>query len=253
MRRLVLTLLCFLETCSFVSKADSIGINFVGGSTVNGMPAPLGANETAGFVPQQFWNNAPGASGTIALQGDAGASLPAFYPDFSAMWSSAFGIRSTPITETSANSRLMKGYLNSDDTLSGKIMVTISDIPPGFTAGGYAVIVYFDGDNRSANRVGRYTARALNYGSRTIYGLDGSNVDFAGSFKQVPSSRTTDQGGATPDGNFIIFTGLHDENFTLEVNGTSADDLNSRAALNAIQIVDQRSLPAPPGPVITST
>lgn len=32
-------------------KADLIGVNFVGGSTVNGMPADMGPAETAGLVP----------------------------------------------------------------------------------------------------------------------------------------------------------------------------------------------------------
>src|SRR5690349_22048574 len=67
-------------------RADSIGLNFIGGSFLGGVPQPLGASETAGFVPQKFWNNAGGNSGSTSLQGDAGAGIAAYYSGCSASW-----------------------------------------------------------------------------------------------------------------------------------------------------------------------
>lgn len=251
-RGLLLAVIGSLELLRFSAHADAVGINFVGGSTVNGMPAPLGKDETAGFVPQRFWNNAPDAAGSLSPQGDGGGGLAVTYSGFNVTWSDNFGIRSTPIADTGGNSRLMKGYLNADDTPSGRITVTVSGVPAAFTRDGYAVIVYCDGDNRSANRVGKFTLVATNYGTKTIYVLDKADVDFAGVFQPVPAGSVSDRGGATPAGNVVIFAGLRDENFRLEVNGASTGDANSRAALNGLQIVDMAALPTPPEPVITS-
>ncbi|MBI5388616.1 MAG: putative Ig domain-containing protein [Verrucomicrobia bacterium] len=238
----------------FVSSAlaDKIGLNFVGGSTVNGMPAPLGSQEVAGFIPQRFWNNAQGGSGSMSPEGDGGGGISVYYSGFNASWSDNYGIRSTPVPDAGGNSRLMKGYLNSDDTVSGTITVNVSGVPTVLRTNGYAVIVYFDGDNGDSSRVGEFTLSASLYGTKVIYGLDKANVNFTGTFKEVPASSTTDLGTATPDGNVAIFSGLFDAAFTLTVSGASSDDANLRGALNGIQIVDVLSLPMPPAPVITS-
>lgn len=236
-----------------LARADKVGINFIGGSTVNGMPGPLASDEVAGWIPQKFWNNASDASGSLNPEGDADAGIAVFYSGFSASWADAYGIRSTPVSDAGGNSRLMKGYLNSDDTPTGSIVVTITNVPGVFTSAGYAVVVYFDGDNGGAARVSKFTLSAPNFGQQTLYGLDKANTDFAGTFKEVPGSSTSDLGGSTPDGNVLVFATLTDSAFTLTVNGASTSDLNSRAALNAIQIVDARLLPNPPGPTITSS
>ncbi|MHB8520245.1 MAG: Ig-like domain-containing protein [Limisphaerales bacterium] len=232
--------------------ADKIGINFVGGSTVNGMPQALGSSEVAGFVPQQFWNNAAASSGTIAPEGDGGGGgFSVFYSGFHLTWSDVYGIRSTPIVESPGNARLMKGYLNTDNTSSGAATVTVTGVPPKLTANGYAVILYFDGDNKTFDRVSQFTLTAPVFGTRTLYGLDKANVDFGGTFKVVPGSSTTDQGGAPPDGNVVMFVGLNDDSFTLTVNGASASDGNSRGALNAIQLVNLLAMPPLPAVAIT--
>src|SRR6185437_1527933 len=236
-----------------VARADKVGINFIGGSTVNGTPAPMAANESAGWIPQKFWNNASGSGGSINPVGDADAGISVFYSGFSASWSDSFGTRSTPVADNGGNSRLMKGYLNTDDTPGGRITVTVTGVPGVFTAGGYAVVVYFDGDNVAAARVSGFTLTAPNFGQQTLYGLDKANTDFGGTFKEVSGSSTSDLGSSTPDGNVLAFATLTDSAFTLTVNGASTSDLNPRGALNAIQIVDARLLPNPPGPAITSS
>lgn len=244
--------LAFTLAVSVGAQGEAVGVNFVGGSTVNGMPQPLGSQEVAGFVPQRFWNNAHGAAGTINPKGDGGGETALIYPGFTVTWTDNFGIRSTPIADAGGNSRLLKGYLNCDDTVSGKIVVTVNGVPASLVNSGYAVIVYCDGDNQDANRVGKFTLIATDYGTKTVFALDRAQTNFDGTFTRVPNSSTTDRGAATPAGNVIIFTGLQAAGFRLEVNGASSDDFNSRAALNAIQLVDQASLPTPPEPVITS-
>lgn len=254
--RLVAGLAAFVSclTLTTLVRADNVGINFVGGSTANGTPSPLGSGEAAGFIAQQNWNSAQNSSGTISgLYADDGGGIGIYYGSgFAVSWSDVYGIRSTPIADGGGNSRLMKGFLNSDNTISGSATITVSGVPLGYTSRGYAVIVYFDGDNPAADRVSKFSVNASLYGTKTLYGLDKAGVSFSGTFKQVPSSSTTDLGSGTPDGNFVIFPNLTDTSFTLTVSGGSASDGNARGALNAIQIVPMSALPAPPAPVITS-
>ncbi|HWH72264.1 MAG TPA: hypothetical protein VNT26_23080, partial [Candidatus Sulfotelmatobacter sp.] len=79
----VLLLLSALEPAS----ASKIGLNFVGGSTVNGTPAIMADTEFAGYASQRFWNNLLNSGGSSSLQGDAGADISAFYAGLSVSWS----------------------------------------------------------------------------------------------------------------------------------------------------------------------
>ncbi len=228
-------------------RADRIGVNFVGGSIFNG--TPMGATELAGFIPQQNWNNAVGASGSLSPEGDDGGSIPTYYSGFNLTWN-ALNIGSTAIADTPGNNRLMKGFLLTlGVTTPGQVTVTVSGVPSHFVASGYAVIAYFDDWNTSGDQVEALTLNAPAYGTRTIYGLDPSGVDFSGAFQQVPSSSAADLGAATPAGNFVVFAGLTDTSFTLTVHSGSG---GTAAVLNGLQIVDVRDLPVPPAPVITS-
>ena len=209
-----------------LSEPDEIGLNFVGGGT-NGTPALLGAAELAGAYPASNWNNGTTLSKTtgLALNDVTGTATAA-----SASWTDPANLWSTSITDAGGNSRLMKGYL--DTSASSTSTITISGLPAAFTSAGYSVYVYFDGDNGGANRVGEYTL-----GGTTLYGLDPANTNFSGTFTQVPSSSTTDQGAATPAGNYLVFSGLNATGFTLTAQGASASDGAKRAPVNGIEIV----------------
>lgn len=129
--------------------------------------------------------------------------------------------------------------------------MTFTGIPAGLVASGYAVILYFDGDNQTFDRLSQFTLSAAGLGTKTLYGLDPANVGFAGTFKVVPGYSTADLGSATPAGNVLVFSGLKADSFTLTVSGARASDGNSRGALNAIQLVNLGTLPAMPAVAIT--
>src|SRR5438105_14605066 len=102
-----------LSTLIFFSIAlnaaeRSIGINFTGGSNATGgNPSSLENGDSVGVVPKSNWNNGSGNNGTIrSLTDDSGRPTGA-----SAKWES-YGTWSLNVASTSANGRLMKGYLD---------------------------------------------------------------------------------------------------------------------------------------------
>jgi len=114
----------------------------------------------------------------------------------------------------------MNGYL---DAASGATVVSVTGIP--FDS--YSVIIYFNGDSPSQDRVYNYQI-----GSSSIFVQD--NSPFSGTFIETVGS-TSDLGTSTPAGNFVVFTGLTGSAFTLDsIPGTSL--VTQRSVINAIQI-----------------
>jgi len=190
-----------------------VSLDFVGGGT-NGYPAALGGAEVAGVISAANWNNGAGASGAIStlkdnLGGLTGATV-SWVSD--STWS-------TPIPESAGNARMMKGYLNTP-TGKDKVTVTVSKLPAAFTANGYDVYVYVDGDNGGSTRVGSYTI-----GTQTVTETDTSN--FSGTFKLAANSV----------GNYLKFSNVGGSGFTLTaVPGATTDD-SPRSPVNGIEIV----------------
>jgi hypothetical protein len=58
---------------------------------------------------------------------------------------------------------------------------------------------------------------------------------------EVPETSTTDEGVNTPAGNYVVFSHLTDKDITLTATGGFASDGNPRAAINAIQIIPDRT------------
>ncbi|MBU6411173.1 MAG: putative Ig domain-containing protein, partial [Verrucomicrobia bacterium] len=230
--------------------ADDIGVNFEGGF----FPTPLPSSDAAGVVTQKFWNNVSGGSASaVPLVGDGGGSIAVNYSGFTLSVGSS-GSGTTTTTNTDGNGLLMVGYAIGESTSgAGTVGITVSNVPGQLISSGYAVIVYFDFNNGGAYAVDGFTLSAPKYGTKTLYGLDPANTDFSGTFKQVPSSSTSDLGASTPDGNYLVFAGLTDTNFTLTVTGGSNGGLGADYAfINGFQIVPLSALPAAPAPVITS-
>jgi hypothetical protein len=176
------------------ATGNTISIDFDGGNG-NGPNPLMDCSDVAGVVPSSHWNNAVGASGTLAnLVYDAGASSGA-----TLTWSSP-NIFSIGIPVTPGNYRMMNGYLDGSTP-----SVTISNIPPAFTNTGYNVYVYSDGD-AATGRVGRYTI-----GSTSITATD--NSTFAGTFTQASNSA----------GNYVVFPNVKTSQFTLSCLGLSGD------------------------------
>ncbi|HVT27631.1 MAG TPA: polysaccharide lyase 8 family protein [Lacipirellulaceae bacterium] len=205
-----------LTVRNFATTATpSIGVNFHGGGSTNGTPALMGSADEAGILSDANWNNASGGSGnaTGLLQSDGTSSTAAVAWSAHATWS-------TPVTDAAGNNRMMKGYLDTSDTST--TTVTVSNLPSTYTATGYDVYVYCDGDNATVSRIGNYTI-----GTTTITATDSPNTDFTGTFTL----------GNNATGNFIVFSNLTSSSFTLSAKGGSSTDTHPRAPVNAIEIV----------------
>ncbi len=191
-----------------------LSLRFDGGSG-NGNPAAMASSESAGVVAAANWNNALGANGTLSsLLDNHGRSTGA-----AAAWKSD-AIYSTPTPETAGNPRMMKGYL---DALADSSSVTVSSLPSSFTASGYDVYVYADGDNGAASRAGSYSVGTA---AQTL--ADAAGANFSGTFTQAVS------GGS---GNYLKFSSLTGPGFTLTATPGTASDGLQRAPLNGIEIV----------------
>ncbi|BCU79451.1 autotransporter-associated beta strand repeat-containing protein [Luteolibacter sp. LG18] len=191
---------------------SAISIDFQGGGS-SGTPAPMGAAETAGAVSLANWNASGGASGTVnSLKDYSGATTSA-----NVAWTSN-NTWSTNIPDTAGDRRMMKGYLDTNNTST--TTVTVSGLPSAFTGAGYDVYVYTDGDTGST-KAGDYTL-----GARTIKALDTGGSHFSGTYVQADGTA----------GNHIRFTGLTSSTFTLSATGDQTYS-GPRAPVNGIQIV----------------
>jgi len=220
------------------SHASSIGLDF--GSGANGSadpdPSPMAASESAGVVPQTNWNNLVGLSQATpqALLNDQGLATGA-----TVTWlcNNLWDTSANGGTDVAGNSRMMMGYLDSNDTSITNVLV--SNLPAAFTLSGYNVIVYYDGENGGSQRVGAYAI-----GGTTLYGRDAGAV-FGGTFTQgqtaTPPSGAMDNNAAganeIPGGNYLVFSGLNAATFTLTAQSSVSSDATNRAPINAVQIV----------------
>ena len=112
-KALLTRVLAIAALSSDIALAATISIDFVGGSIVNGTPAPLSPADLAGVVPAMYWNsvanNAP-VRNVGSLLDNNGAITSA-----SLVWSSN-NTWSNQITATDPDSRMMKGYLDNINT-----------------------------------------------------------------------------------------------------------------------------------------
>ena len=192
-------------TPSASNQGTIISVNFVGNA-----PTPMAASESAGVVAALAWNNGTGNQGSLSSLTD-NLGLPT---SASATWTAnnpwAIGLADTP-----GNYRMMNGYL--DTTPTSTTAVTVSALPSYFTAYGYDVYVYCNGD--STGRAGDYTL-----GSTTIQAQDTSK--YSGTFIQAANS----------PGNYVKFPGLTAGSFTVNAHA-SATAGGFRAPVNGLQIV----------------
>jgi hypothetical protein len=219
-----------------VSPAQVISINFDGsGPGAPGTrpgPYDLAPTEVAGALPRANWNNVLSQNATTSnLILATGAATTA-----SVQVIGANNAWSLPDNNTSGNlpfttdGTMMRGYLDSSSTST--TTVTVTGLSGAFTSIGYRVWVYFDGDNgANDNRVAAYTI-----GGQTIFARDAVGTNFTGSFDLVPGTSNTNQQANTPAGNYMIFTGLSADTFTLTTTPAFSTSATLRAPINAIQI-----------------
>ncbi len=196
--------------------SGAISIDFVGQGTA------MAPTESAGVVPQAFWNNATGArsSSAQALVDQAGNPSGA-----TVSWTAA-GVWTLPIVDQAGNVRMMKGYLDTSN--SSVTTVTVS----GLSSGTYDVYVYGDGANGGGTRTAAYQISGAGITTTTNL-TDAANTNFGGTFTQANSS----------NGNYVKFSAISGTGFTVTATPGTASDGIQRAPLNGIQII-------PTGPAV---
>ena len=201
---------------SYASLLAPIGINFIdpGGNDAVAVCDP------AGVVPQNSWNNMTPGAGPATNNLDGGITVT---------WSSPGGGSHTLATQSTspADYALMRDYLDTSDTSQNTATVSGLKFPL------YDVIVYSDGDNGSAVRVGKYTLSGATSGNAIKYVKD-NGVDFSGSYTEVDN---TTGGINTPAGNYCRFRNVRGGSFTITGKGDYASDNHPRGPFNALQIV----------------
>jgi hypothetical protein len=229
---------------------DSIGFNFIGGRAA--AAEPDGHTEDDGIatgvagvpsVAQGNWNNLAGPTGTAAagtLVGKGGQSVAGT----TLTWTSANSWTINTADAADSDAALMKGYLDTTNTSS--TVVSVANLPAEWSE--YDVYVYLDGD-ANAGRAGNYTITTALDGTRTATVADTANWNVAaagGTYSRAnenASDLTTTPGFTA--GNYLVFTGLTDPNFTLTAQGSLAGASPPRAPINAIQVVATQVVPEP--------
>jgi hypothetical protein len=197
------------------SSGKVISIDFVG------QDVAMAATEVAGVVAKANWNGASGvgSSAPLALVDETGSATTAVVS-----WSSN-NLWETPITDQAGNARMMKGYLDTDNTTTTTVSVT--GLPSN--AAGYQVYVYADGDNGSDSHTGSYTISGTGITTTKISLIDAPNSNFSGTFTQ----------GNNSAGNYVVFTIPNVSGFTLSATPSASTSSYLRAPVNGMQIVPQ--------------
>ena len=197
---------------SIGSSANVISIDFVG------QDVPMASTEIAGVVAEPNWNDANSAisSSPLVLVDDTGTGTTA-----TATWTSN-DIWELPTVDQPGNARMMKGYLDTGNTMT--TTVSVSGLPS--TTNGYNVYVYADGDNGTATRTGVYTISGTGITTSSISLTDAASTNFSGTFTQANNSA----------GNYVVFT-INATAFTISATPGASTDVFPRAPVNGIQIV----------------
>jgi hypothetical protein len=225
--QLLLVVGCLLCVHTTSASAASLGLNFAA-TDPNATDSSLNPANVAGVVPQANWNNLAVNNGTAAsgLVLDTGGGSTA-----SVTWASPNTWRSAVNNAFPAgpNRVLTNGYLDSNDTATGGVNITVNNIDAALRAPAYNVYVYFVGDSPD-NRGGAYT---LTPGG-------GSPIVKYGSTLAMPSAFIEDPGtdiDNSLDGTHLVFRQLTAPTFTLVSDTTLTTPNGFRAPVNAIQIV----------------
>jgi hypothetical protein len=206
--------------------------------------------ESAGVLSLSNWNSLASDAGgdgltPMALVDHTGAPTGA-----TVTWNSQ-NTWNLNIAETPGDIHMMRGYLDTNDTSITN--VTVAGLPAA--AQPWAVIVYYDGDNGTQNRVGRYTLSGATTGNATFWGRDAGGA-FTGVYTLAQSPVDPIAGGGAidnnntaaltvPAGNYLIFADVTGSGFVLEAQASVSAGGTNRAAIQGIQIVPMSQVPEP--------
>ena len=214
-----------------ISNANQTGVNFTAAQSnvtarvvsINfGADQPngaMGSSDTAGVLAKANWNNAFNnvSSSPLALVDETGTANGA-----TVTWTSD-NTWAVPISGTTANIKMMRGYLDSGN--QNNTTVTVSGLPSSSI--GYDIYVYTDGDNGSASRTGTYQISGSGITITSVNATDPANANFNGTFMQASNN----------NGNYVKFSSIQATAFTITAIPGTASDGTLRAAVNGIQII----------------
>ena len=242
--------LCSLLTFAGTAQATIISLNFsVNGNDNNAVDAgETAVNGIAGVTPTDgsVWTNfnIAGTPGTptafttatqggnsLTLNDDSGNASAATLTSTGAFHSNWSNV-DTPGRGLTGDGGMMQSYLNAGNAES----LTFSNLGSAFTGGGYEVYIYSDIGTAAPDRT--YGFRVTDgLVDQSFYTIDRTGIDVTdpgtnGIMNWIQATGTS-AGSATENGNYMRFTGLTADSFTLS-NIHSPD---GRGAINAIQIV----------------
>jgi hypothetical protein len=237
-RRIISSVVCasLLMVVAGAAEAASIGLNFVGGRSGTGGGTggsdgdDVPAGQTAGVVPQDYWNNGFGPNNAAGLPLVDNGNLPT---GAVATWSGVPNCWTVSGSGTAADAdaALMNGYIDTNNS-SGFTTVTVANVPYSE----YDVIVYCDGD-ATGGRSGTYTVNGI-----TLTPLaDVGNWPYTG---PAPTAGAYDDATVDLGGNYAVWTGLTGSPLVVTAD-EAATGGGFRAPINAIQIVGIGEIPEP--------
>jgi hypothetical protein len=228
-------------------NANRAAVNFSGDPGLSSQQV-LSSTESAGLVPQKFWNTASTKSGQVGVEMDGGTSIGVFISGFTAHWQAA-GVGNSSSASVLPNYKLMRGSLLS--VPGSSILVQFAGIPVTHTTanGGYALLVYCDAPGNSSDVIMKATVQA-GATLRTLYLRDLANRDFSGAFSRAAFS-ATESAGNIPAGNVFVFTGLTAGDLAVSIEPAESNP-GAVVAVNGAQLIPASALPLFE-PRITST
>jgi len=211
--------LCVVLTALAEGQA-SVAVNFTATSWGGG-PYPLLSNETAGIVPQTYWNNtnALPAGVTADMQGP----LPGRLADSAGLDSGATIVWSaekqcgTDGGTATPNERLYKGVIEGSWWTGSGLSVTVSQIPYAK----YDVYAYLAGFGFDCTAIARI-------GSQEVFYIQSSDFTTDGLIRATATSL-----GEATLATYARFEDLEDGSFTLDL----IKQAGNRPALAGLQIV----------------
>jgi hypothetical protein len=214
------------QFASFQHVPKSMSFNFVGGGSGGSTGQAVSATTFAGIIQAGNWKNLTGSSGSATLVDQSGNTTTATVT-YSAPSTSNL---STSIAHNTGNAQVMFGYLASTST-SGQISLTVNGLDT--TVSSYDLYVYLS-DAATGNSA-QVTVRSNTSSFTTVTRnyLQGSTYSDSSSF-----SEAADNGPSIYNtGNYVHFTGIKGNNFSISIFPNSWQSLNYNAGLAGVQIV----------------
>jgi hypothetical protein len=222
-----------------LSPLAPVGINFL--PNFGGPTEVLTPSESAGVLPQRYWNNVlVFTNGTVAgpnLRDGLGTPTTV---DVSADF--ANGGEQPIQSALSGDHKLMKGFGSDQNGTTGfqtNSTITLSQIPYPV----YDLLVYSDTDNGGGDRQAQ-----IRVGTNGVFLRDAAWASFSGVYAQ--GSGTSDLGRNTPGANYVRFNGLTSNSVTIVAAARSGLGATPRAAVNGVQLIPSAYDASVP-PVIT--